>query len=103
MSPEKESFGAGRDASICFPSASAVRQNHPGAWPSWTLRAPGHEGTRCWYAATQTMAHDHQSAMMPRKETVGTTEKLGSPGVLSGVRASDQGNADAKNSLTIPA
>jgi hypothetical protein len=35
--------------STCYPSASDVRQSHPGAWPSWTLRAPGHEGTRCWY------------------------------------------------------
>src|SRR6266436_935424 len=38
------------DAS-CFPSAEAVRQNHPGGWPSWTLKAPGHEGTTCWYAS----------------------------------------------------
>ena len=60
MLPEKGSFAAGRDASTCFPSASAVRENHPGAWPSWTLRAPGHEGTRCWYAATRGTAHDHQ-------------------------------------------
>jgi hypothetical protein len=58
--PENEPFAAGRDASDCFPSASAVRENHPGAWPSWTLRAPGHEGTRCWYAATRGTAHDHQ-------------------------------------------
>jgi hypothetical protein len=36
--------------STCYQSASDVRQNHPGAWPSWTLRTPGHEGTRCWYA-----------------------------------------------------
>ncbi len=28
----------------------------PGAWPSWTLRAPGHEGTRCWYATGRTTA-----------------------------------------------
>jgi hypothetical protein len=60
MLPEKESFGAGRDASTCFPSASAVREDHPGAWPSWTLRTPGHEGTRCWYAATRATAHDHR-------------------------------------------
>jgi hypothetical protein len=42
--------------SRCYLSASDVRQNHPGAWPSWTLRTPGHEGTRCWYPATQTVA-----------------------------------------------
>jgi hypothetical protein len=57
---EEGSFAAGRDASTCFPSASAVRENRPGAWPSWTLRAPGHEGTRCWYAATRTTTHDHR-------------------------------------------
>jgi hypothetical protein len=45
----------------CLPSATAVRQQHPKAWPSWTLRAPGHEGTRCWYDATRSTAHDHQN------------------------------------------
>jgi hypothetical protein len=45
--------------STCLPSASAVRQDHPGAWPSWTLRAVGHEGTKCWYAGTRATAHNH--------------------------------------------
>jgi len=45
--------------STCFASASAVRQDHPEAWPSWTLRALGHEGTKCWYPTTRTLAHDH--------------------------------------------
>jgi len=63
------SNGSGADAvldaqskvqtSTCLPSASAVRQDHPGAWPSWTLRALGHEGTRCWYAGTRASAHNH--------------------------------------------
>jgi len=59
--PQKEgqSFTPSQDAFTCFPSASAVRQSYPGRWPSWTLRAPGHEGTRCWYAATRTTARDH--------------------------------------------
>jgi hypothetical protein len=48
---------SGHDPS-CFPSPSAVLQNHPEGWPSWTLKAPGHEGTRCWYAATRTRASD---------------------------------------------
>jgi hypothetical protein len=61
---EEGSFAAGRDASTCFPSASAVRENHPGAWPSWTLRAPGYEGTRCWYAATRGTARS-RTAMLP--------------------------------------
>src|SRR6202521_2026484 len=51
---ERLVYPASVPASTCFPSASAVRQERPGAWPSWTLRAPGHEGTRCWYAATRT-------------------------------------------------
>jgi hypothetical protein len=36
-----------------------VRQDDPGAWPSWTLRALGHEGTKCWYAGTRATAHNH--------------------------------------------
>jgi hypothetical protein len=58
--PDKGSLAAGREASTCFPSASAVRESIPGAWPSWTLRAPGHEGTRCWYASTRGGAHEHR-------------------------------------------
>jgi hypothetical protein len=79
--PEKGSFVARQDASTCFPSASAVRENHPRAWPSWTLRAPGHESTRCWYPATRMTAH-HQRTEMRRKETVPTTEKLEVPPLL---------------------
>jgi hypothetical protein len=48
----------GHDVS-CFPSASAVIQNHPGGWPTWTLRAPGREGTMCWYAAARPGGSDH--------------------------------------------
>jgi hypothetical protein len=59
-------------ASSCFSSASAVRQGQPGAWPSWTLRAPGHEGTKCWYAATRATARDHQRAMLPTAPAVGS-------------------------------
>jgi hypothetical protein len=53
------SFATSGLDSSCFPSASAVRLAHPGGWPSWTLRAPGHEGERCWHVATRTAAHDH--------------------------------------------
>jgi hypothetical protein len=56
----------------CFASASAVLQNHPGAWPTWTLKAPGHEGTMCWYAAARPRGSEHR----PRSnETVGAAEK----------------------------
>jgi hypothetical protein len=51
------SAASGHDSS-CLPSASAVLRNHPGGRPSWTLRAPGHEGTKCWYAATRTWASE---------------------------------------------
>jgi hypothetical protein len=49
----------GSQVSSCFPSAFAVRQEHPQAWPSYTLRALGHEGTKCWYAGTRHAAQDH--------------------------------------------
>jgi hypothetical protein len=51
------SAASGHDSS-CLSSASAVLQSHPGGRPSWTLRAPGHEGTKCWYAATRIKASE---------------------------------------------
>jgi hypothetical protein len=74
--PEKGkqlSAASGRDAS-CFASAAAVLQNYPEGLPSWTLRAPGHEGTLCWHAAARPSGSDHRSEATPRKEIVGTTE-----------------------------
>jgi hypothetical protein len=70
--PQKEgqSLTPSQEISNCFPSASAVRQNYPEGRPSWTLRAPGHEGTKCWYPAKET-APDTR-----RKETLQTKEEL---------------------------
>jgi hypothetical protein len=48
------------NAFVCLPSAEAVKQQDPAAWPSWSLRAPGFEGKKCWYASTRAAAHDHQ-------------------------------------------
>jgi hypothetical protein len=72
---------SGHDAP-CFPSASAVLQNNPGASPTWTLRAPGHEGTQCWRAAALPGGSDHRPSasahrreMMPKEpEAAGTKE-----------------------------
>jgi hypothetical protein len=50
---------SGHDGS-CFTSASAALQNHPGGWPTWTLKAAGHEGTMCWYAAARPRGSDHR-------------------------------------------
>jgi hypothetical protein len=38
-------------SSQCLPSAEAVRQEYPGAWPSWTMHEPNHKGVRCWFPA----------------------------------------------------
>jgi hypothetical protein len=38
-------------SSQCLSSAEAVRQEYPGAWPSWTTHAPNHKGTKCWFPA----------------------------------------------------
>ena len=68
---------ASRHDPSCFPSASAVLQNHPGGWPTWTLKALGHEGTMCWYAAARPRGSDHRprasDQTTPEKE-IGTTE-----------------------------
>ncbi len=68
-------FATSEQDSNCFPSASAVRLEHPGGWPSWTLRAPGHVGARCWHVATRTAAPDRSSEMR-RKETAPSTGKV---------------------------
>jgi hypothetical protein len=70
------SFATDGHDSTCFPSASAVRLGHPGGWPSWTLRAPGHEGVRCWYLTAR--AATHRSALR-RRETAQSTEKVEVP------------------------
>jgi hypothetical protein len=79
-----QSFATSGHDSTCFPSASAVRLGHPGGWPSWTLRAPGHEGVRCWYVATRTAAHDHRPEMR-RREIAQSAEKVEVP-VLFGLQ-----------------
>jgi hypothetical protein len=50
---ERKQRIVGNQVSTCYPSASAVREEYPQAWPSWTMRALGHEGTRCWYPGTR--------------------------------------------------
>jgi hypothetical protein len=70
-SPETSSE-KGKPLVSCFASASAVLQNHPAGWPTWTLRASGHEGTMCWYAAARPRGSDHRRG--------GTTEtRLAAP------------------------
>jgi tetratricopeptide (TPR) repeat protein len=94
--PQKEgqSFTPSQDASTCFPSASAVRQNYPGGWPSWTLKAPGHEGVRCWYPATRTTAHDHRSEMR-KKETAAGVKKDDDTSVAAIVAKKDDDTSKA--------
>jgi hypothetical protein len=41
------------NASQCLTSAEAVRQEYPGAWPSWTMQAAHHKGVKCWFPATR--------------------------------------------------
>ena len=52
-------FPASARAEECLPSAVAVRDQHPGAWPRWTLHAPGHVGAKCWYAVGRSAEADH--------------------------------------------
>jgi hypothetical protein len=61
LQPDGRSLTPSQDASTCFPSASAVLQSYPERRPSWTFRAPGHEGTKCWYPTKRT-ARDTQGS-----------------------------------------
>jgi hypothetical protein len=72
------STASGHDSS-CLPSASAVLQNHPGGWPSWTLKAPGHEGTKCWYAATRTSESDQRRDVANERDSRNKQNGLSAP------------------------
>jgi hypothetical protein len=63
----------------CLSSAAAVREADPKAWPTWTLRAPGHEGSKCWYAATRSTSHDYQQGTTIKRPTLETEEAVASP------------------------
>jgi hypothetical protein len=56
----------GVNAAECLASAEAVRQEYPGAWPSWTMQAADHKGTKCWFPATRE-DRGHRSEAVPRK------------------------------------
>jgi hypothetical protein len=63
-------FSSPAGASPCLSSASAVRQEHAGSWPSWTLRAQGHEGVKCWFPMTSAPGHDQTTRQIsPAAET----------------------------------
>src|SRR5262249_53676222 len=46
---------------LCLDSAQAVREASPGAWPTWGLRVPGHEGHRCWFPGVGRRAQDRRA------------------------------------------
>jgi hypothetical protein len=64
------------DASQCLDSAASVREEFPGAWPSWTMRMAGHKGAKCWYPATRESRHRHDAPALeaatkqPRFESI---------------------------------
>jgi hypothetical protein len=62
-------------AFTCFASADSVRRENPMAWPSWTLRAPGREGTKCWYPSTRAMARDRRNLFVAETDGVGSNEE----------------------------
>jgi hypothetical protein len=66
-------------ATSCLPSASAVRQEYHGAWPSWTLRAVGHEGVKCWYPGTQPTADNHRHETPPLADDLASAAESTAP------------------------
>jgi hypothetical protein len=62
-------FSSSVGASPCLSSASAVRQEHPDSWPSWTLRAEGHEGVKCWFPTTRAPGSDQTTRRISPGET----------------------------------
>ncbi len=50
----------------CLPSAEAVRQQYPGSWASWTMRAADHKGQRCWFPVMRESRARHVEAALRR-------------------------------------
>jgi len=51
----------------CLSSAEAVRQEYPGAWPSWTMQAANHKGIRCWFPASRENHVRHVETPAPKR------------------------------------
>ena len=71
-------FASFARASPCLSSAAAVRQEHPGSWPSWTLRAEGHEGVKCWFPTASAPGRDQTTRQIGPAETA-TAVRAGTP------------------------
>ena len=61
-------------AAGCLSSPEAVRQEYPGAWPSWTMQAANHKGVKCWFPATRDSRTRHVEAP-PHKNTAERAER----------------------------
>jgi hypothetical protein len=61
-------------SSQCLSSAEAVRQEYPGAWPSWTTHAPDHKGTRCWFPAMRENHSRHIETLLRKTAEAQTKE-----------------------------
>jgi hypothetical protein len=90
---------AGFDANAfdCLPSADAVRQQDSTAWPSWTLRAPGFEGTKCWYPSTQAAAHDHRKPPVQESTVVINLPREPEPEVTGSANEFDRDRTSKSN------
>ena len=64
-------------AETCFADAYGVRRHSPDAWPSWTLRMPGHEGEKCWYPTAKDKRH------VRFEKTTGTDAAISPPGIIA--------------------
>jgi len=52
---------------VCFADAYGVRRHSPEAWPSWTLRMPGHAGEKCWFASSRGAVKERHSGHATKK------------------------------------
>jgi len=92
---------ADANASSCLPSAAAVRQESPQAWPSWTLRAPGHQGTKCWYAS-RTRTPDRKYQTVQREEKIAMAETIRTQSTTNGLYANPYAAAAQIDAESVP-
>ena len=92
-------------SSQCLSSAEAVRQEYPGAWPSWTTQAPNHKGVKCWYPAMRENhgrrmeTPSHKTVEIPPQKNTVEQRRRAEPGANDKPEETPQVSASEMNEL----
>ncbi len=67
---------AGTRASVCLPSAAAVKEAYPWSRPHWRFWSQNGDETRCWHPGTYAKAHRSGSLAFHRRDPIGASKAV---------------------------